>query len=173
MTMQYDVLSGHLESSGFIVPTGRVRLKQITFQGSGSGAGVVEVFDTTVTPITATYGRSGTTVTVSKTSHGLSTGDYVGIAFNAAGGGSGTDGNYPITVSDANTFTITDINSGTVSPGTSCRYVNTGSRWLTSFATATSQTVPVAIFVPGEGMLAKNGLYVNFSNTSWVTVFYG
>jgi hypothetical protein len=111
---------------------------------------------------------------VTKSSHGLKTGDVVGIAFSSAGGASGTDGNYPITVVDANSFTITDPNSGTVTPGTACRYVDgTGGRWLTSFATATGQTVTTAVSVPGEGLLVKQGLYTTFTNTSWVTVFYG
>ena len=107
--MQTDVLSGHIDTSGFIVPNGRVRVKSIVFQGSGSGAGSVDVFDTTTAPISATYGRSGTTITVTKSSHGLSTGNVVGIEFQAAGGASGTNGNYVITVTGANTFTKNHI----------------------------------------------------------------
>lgn len=171
--MQTDVQSGHLDVSGFIIPNGRYRVKQITYQGSGGGAGVVEVFDTTTAPITATYGRSGTTVTVTKSSHGLVTGNVVGIGYSAAGGASGTDGNFSITYVDANTFTITDPNSGTVTPGTACRYVNSGARWLTSFGTVTSQTTPVAILIPGEGILAAKGIYISMTNTNFVTVFYG
>lgn len=173
MTMQTDVQSGHLDVSGFIVPNGRYRVKQVTYQGSGGGAGVVEVFDTTSAPIAATYGRALTVVTVTKTAHGLSTGDRVGIGFSAAGGASGTDGNYTITVVDADTFTFTDPNSGTVTPGTACRYVNNGSRWLTSFGTSTSVTTPVSVLVPGEGLLAAKGIYLSITNTSYVTVFYG
>jgi hypothetical protein len=171
--MQTDVSAGHLDVSGFIVPVGRYRVKQITYQGSGGGAGVVEIFDTAAAPISATYGRSGTTVTVTKSSHGLVTGDIVGIGYTAAGGASATDGNYSITYVDANTFTITDPNSGTVTPGTACRYVNSGARWLVSFSTATSQTTPVAITVPGEGILARQGIYASITNTTFVTVFYG
>jgi hypothetical protein len=172
--MQTDVLSGHIDTSGFISQVGRCRMKSIVYQGSGAGAGVIEIYDTLVAPVTATYGRSGATVTVSKTGHGLSTGDRVGIGYTAAGGASGTDGNYTITVVDANSFTITDPNSGTVSAGTACRYVDgTGGRWMTSFSTTTSQTTPVSILIPGEGMLAQFGLYAFFSNASFVTVFYG
>ena len=171
--MQTDVLAGHLDVSGFIVPNGRNRVKQITFQGSGGGAGVVEIFDTTVAPITASYGRTGALVTVTKSAHGLATGNRIGIGFSAAGGASGTDGNYTITVVDANSFTITDPNSGTVTPGTACRYVNSGARWLVSFGTAQSVTTPVAVLVPGEGILAAQGIYASISNTSFVTVFYG
>lgn len=173
MAMQTDVLSGHIDTSGFIV-LGRTRVKSITYQGSGSGSGSVDVFDTNAAPVSATYGRSGTTITVSKTTHGLKTGDRVGIEFQSAAGASGTNGNYTITVTDANTFTITDINSGTVTPGTACKYVDgTGGRWLTSFLTATSQTTPVHILLPGEGVMAQQGVYVNLTNASFVTVFYG
>lgn len=173
MAMQYDVQAGHLDVSGFIAPTGRYRVKQITFQGSGAGAGVVEVFDTATAPVTASYGRTDTLVTVTKNAHGLVTGDVVGIGYSAAGGASGTDGNYPITRVDANSFTITDPNSGTVTPGTACRYVNSGARWLVSFGTAQSVTTPVAVLIPGEGILAAKGIYMTITNTSFVTVFYG
>lgn len=174
MAMQYDVLSGHLDTSGFVIPNGRVRVKQITFQGSGAGAGVVEIFDTNVAPVSATYGRSGTLVTVTKSSHGLVTGDRIGIAFTAAAGASATDGNYTITKLTDNTFTITDPNSGTVTPGTACKFVDgTGHSWLTSFSTTTSQTTPVAVLIPGEGLLAQYGVYANMTNTTYVTVFYG
>lgn len=173
MGMQTDVLAGHLDVSGFIVPSGRYRVKQITFQGSGGGAGVVEIFDTSTAPVSATYGRSGTLVTVTKSAHGLTTGDRIGIGFSAAAGASGTDGNYTITVIDSSTFTFDDPNSGTVTPGTACRYVNNGARWLVSFGTLVSQTTATAVLVPGEGILAAKGIYASITNTSYVTVFYG
>ena len=173
MGMQTDIQSGHLDVVGFIVPNGRVRVKGITYQGSGGGAGVIDIFDTTVAPISATYGRSGALVTVAKTAHGLETGDRVGIAYSAASGASATNGNFTITKVDANSFTITDFNSGTVTPGTACVYVNGGARWLTSFATIVSQTTAVNVLLPGEGLLAALGVYINFSNTTFVTIFYG
>jgi len=173
MGMQTDVLSGHLDVSGFIIPNSRVRVKGIVYQASGGGAGVIDIFDTIAAPISATYGRSGALVTVTKSAHGLQTGDRVGIAYSAAAGASATNGNFSITRVDANTFTITDFNSGTVTPGTACVYVNSGARWLTSFATITTQTTAVSVLVPGEGLLAGLGIYVNFTNTTFVTVFYG
>jgi hypothetical protein len=173
MGMQTDVLAGHLDVSGFIAPVGRNRVKQVTFQGSGGGGGVVEIFDTATTPTTASYGRSSALVTVTKSAHGLATGDRIGIGFSAASGASATDGNYIITVVDSSTFTFTDPNSGTVTPGTACRYVNSGARWLVSFGTSQSVTTPVAVSIPGEGILAALGIYASISNTSYVTVFYG
>jgi hypothetical protein len=173
MAMQTDVLSGHIDVAGFILPNGRARVKAITYQGSGGGTGVVDIYDTTVVPTSATYTRSNTTVTVSKTTHGLSAGDRIGIAYAAASGNSATNGNYSITATTENTFTITDINTGNVSGGTACTYVNNGGRWLTSFATLTGATTPVHVLIPGEGILADNGVYVNMTSTAFVTVFYG
>jgi len=72
------------------------------------------------TSVSATYGQSGTTITVTKTDHGYSVGDFVVIDFTA---GSATDGNYEIqTVPNANTFTVTASASATISSGTSCTY---------------------------------------------------
>jgi len=56
-----------------------------------------------------TYSRTGTTVTVTLTGHGLSSGATVTLNFTS---GTATDGVYPITVTDANTFTIVDSVSG-------------------------------------------------------------
>ena len=61
---------------------------------------------------TGTYTRSGNTVTVTMTAHGMGTGQYVELNFTS---GSATDGYYQITVTDANTFTITDPASGATS----------------------------------------------------------
>ena len=72
------------------------------------------------TSVSATYGQSGTTITITKTSHGYSVGDFVVIDFTA---GSATDGNYEIqTVPDANSFTVTASATATISSGTSCTY---------------------------------------------------
>ena len=66
-----------------------------------------------------TYEQSGTTITVTKTSHGYSVGDFVVITFTA---GSATDGNYEITSKTDNTFTVTSATSATISSGTACTY---------------------------------------------------
>ena len=72
------------------------------------------------TSVSATYEQSGTTITITKTDHGYSGGDFVVIDFTA---GSATDGNYEIqTVPNANTFTVTASASATISSGTSCTY---------------------------------------------------
>jgi WD40 repeat protein len=170
MAMQYDVKSGHLNESGFFI-IGRQRLKGLMSIPSTTTAGTVEVFDTATAPVTATYARSTTTITVTKSSHGLLTGQVIGIAFTSASGASATDGNYAITVTNANTFTITDINSGTVASSTACRYV-LGSGYMMSFDTNPS-TVAVPLPIPGEGILAQRGLYAFMSNQLSLAVFYG
>ena len=59
---------------------------------------------------TATYTRSGTTITITRTNHGLAVGD--GVGFDATG--NATNGDYQVdTVPNANTFTVTDSASGT------------------------------------------------------------
>ena len=74
----------------------------------------------TTTSTAATYEQSGTTITITKSSHGYSAGDQVVIDFTA---GSAADGNYVIqTVPNANTFTVTASASATISSGTSCTY---------------------------------------------------
>jgi len=72
------------------------------------------------TSVSATYEQSGTTITITKTDHGYSVGNFVVIDFTA---GSATDGNYEIqTVPNANTYTVTASASATISSGTSCTY---------------------------------------------------
>jgi hypothetical protein len=169
MGFQYDVKQAHLNGSGFLV-LGRNRVKSISFTGSAT-AGLVSLFDTTVAPVTtATYGRSGTTVTITSTSHGLSTGDTIGVDFAAGTGGTATNGNYVITRLTANTFTITDINSGNITAGASMVYA---SRWLMTFDVAASDTFNNAKLLPGDGVVAYNGIYAQMTNMAAVNIFYG
>ena len=59
-----------------------------------------------------TYSRTGNTVTVTMTGHGMSTGMIADLNFTS---GTATDGSYAVTVTDANTYTITDPASGATS----------------------------------------------------------
>jgi hypothetical protein len=61
---------------------------------------------------TGTYSRTGTTVTVTITSHGYSTGNVLSFDFTS---GTALDGNYTITNTGANTFTLTTAASGSTS----------------------------------------------------------
>jgi hypothetical protein len=168
MTMQTDVLSAHLNVSGQMV-VGRTRLKGIISTGTAT-AGTINFWDATTAPLSATYGRSGTTVTVTRVGHGLSTGDTVGLTFGLDGSSRGaTNGNYVVTRLTADTYTITDINSGTVSAGTTA---GENTRWLASYDTNTASDV-VTLLIPGQGILARNGIYAALGNQTSLTVFYG
>ena len=171
MTMQYDVRQGHLNQSGFFV-LGRNRVKGVSFYGGG---GTLVLFDTTVAPVTSsvTYGRSSTTVTISKTAHGLSTGAVVGIHFVAGSGGAATDGNYSITRVDADTFTLTDINTGTITGTPAAIYVSGANRWLMTYETHSSDEFQNAPLIPGEGVLALNGIYAYMSAIDGAQIYYG
>lgn len=170
MGMQYDVKQGHLNGSGFFV-LGRNRIKAISYFGGG---GTLVLFDTTSAPITSsvTYARSGTTVTVTKTAHGLATGDVVGIHFNSNSGVSATDGNYTITVTGANAFTLTDINSGTIT-STAALYVSGANRWLITYETQATDEFQNSPIIPGEGVLAVNGIYAYMSSIDSAQIYYG
>ena len=171
MAMQYDVKQGHLNQSGFFV-LGRNRVKGVSFYGAG---GILVLFDTTTAPVTSSvsYARTGTVVTVTKTSHGLLTGAVVGIHFAAGSGGAATDGNYVITRVDANTFTLTDINTGTITGSPAALYVTGTNRWLITYETHATDEFQNAPIIPGEGVLAANGLYAYMSAIDAAQIYYG
>ena len=170
--MQTDVKQGHLNQSGFFV-LGRNRVKGISFFGTGTD-GTVVLFDTTSAPVTSsvTYARSGTTVTVTKTAHGLSTGNVVGIHFDSNTSQSATDGNYVITVASSSTFTLTDINSGTIT-STAASYVSGNGRWLMTYEIDSTDTFSNAPIIPGEGVLATQGIYALMTNIDSTQIYYG
>jgi hypothetical protein len=132
--------------------------------------GTLDIFDTTTAPVAATYARSGTTITVTKSAHGLATGDVVGLTFATASGASGTNGNYVITVASSSTFTVTDINSGTIAGGTVAAYA---SLWIASYDIGASDLFGNFALIPGEGILVKNGIYLSMSNLLSANIYYG
>jgi hypothetical protein len=166
--MQTDVKSGHLNNSGFVV-LGRNRLKAVSMVGTAT-AGTLDIFDTTTAPVSATYERAATLITVTKTAHGLVTGDVIGLAFATASGTSGTNGNYSITRTGANTFTVTDINSGTIVAGTAVVYAPL---WLASYDVGAADLFGNFALIPGEGILVKNGIYLSMSNLTSANIYYG
>jgi hypothetical protein len=166
---QTPVKQAHLNGSGFMV-MGRNRIKGISFTGTAT-AGFVALFDTVTAPVTtATYGRSGTTVTVSATAHGLVTGDVIGIDFAAGTGGTATNGNYPITRVDANSFTLTDINTGSITAGAAMVY---SSKWLLSYDTSATDVFNNSPVIASDGVLAVNGIYAYMSNVATCNIYYG
>jgi len=169
MTMQTDVKQAHINASGFMV-LGRNRVRAISFTGSAT-AGYVSLFDTATAPVTtAPYGRSGTPITVTSPAHGLSTGNVIGADWAAGTGGTATNGNYVVTVTDANTFTVTDINSGSITAGAAMVYA---SRWLLTYDVAANDPYNNSPFIPAEGVLAYNGVYAQMSNVVACNIYYG
>jgi hypothetical protein len=166
--MQTDVKSGHLNNSGFVV-LGRNRLKAVSMVGTAT-AGTLDIFDTTTAPVAATYARTAAVITVTKVAHGLVTGDVIGITFATASGTSGTNGNYAITRTGADTFTVTDINSGTIAGGTVAAYAPL---WLASYDVGAADLFGNFALIPGEGMLVKNGIYLSMSNLTSANIYYG
>tara|TARA_R100000231_G_scaffold38418_1_gene33658 strand:- start:789 stop:1355 length:567 start_codon:yes stop_codon:yes gene_type:complete len=102
------------------------KVYDLTFNVSETDADVIEAFlrsrvndqaSFTFTPPaegftkTGTYSQSGTTVTISITSHGVAIGDVLTIDYTS---GSATDGDFVVASSaDANTFTVTAASSAT------------------------------------------------------------
>ena len=170
MTMQYDVKQAHLNSSGYLVNY-PVRVKGLSFTGTAT-AGYVVLFDTSSTPVSSgvVYARVGTTVTVTKTTHGLTTGTVIGIHFLSNSGVSATDGTYTITVTGANTFTLTDINTGNISSTSAVYAVG---KWLMTYEPTATDIFNNVPFIPGEGVRADTGVYAEMSNVDSVQIFYG
>jgi hypothetical protein len=171
-----EIRSGHLHNVSGYIYKARARVRAIVVVGSSS-AGLLELWDTNVAPISATYVRSGTTVTVTKSSHGLPNGARIGISFYDAGGTIATPGNYDITVVDANTFTLVDINSGTISGTNNCKYVYStvageNAEWKATYHTAASDIFFNGFSIPDQGLLCKLGVYCSITNMTSVSIYY-
>lgn len=163
--------------TGFVV-LGKHRLKEFSIIGTAS-EGKLTVFDTDTAPESGTYGQSGTTVTVTDASHGLSTGDVVGICFGEGTGGNATSGNYTITVTGSDSFTISMLNSATITGTPSCVYVaNSGSkqpipkRWLMCKGVAAGDSFANVFTVPNSGFITRLGVYFVMTNLSEADMFY-
>ena len=170
MAMQYDVKQAHLNSSGYMVKY-PVRVKGLSFAGAAT-AGYVVLFDTSSTPVSSsvTYAQTANTVTVTKTAHGLSTGDIIGIHFLSNSGVSATDGTYSITRTGADTFTLTDINSRSIA---STAAVYAVGKWLLTYETVATDIFTNVPFIPGEGIRAETGVYAEIVNLDAAQIIYG
>jgi hypothetical protein len=164
MGMQYDVKAAHLNASG-IAYIGRTRLKGFLTVG-GTTAGTVNIWDSTSTALGGTYSRTGNVVTVTVTSHNLANGQAFGFAATT---GNASSGNFTVaSVANANAFTFTDtLNSGSTTGNCG---INT--RWMLTFDTANNQA-ETYILMPGEGILAENGISLGLANQVSMTVIYG
>jgi hypothetical protein len=109
---------------------------------------------------TGTYSRTGTTVTVTMTAHGFSTGNVLAIDFTS---GTALDGNYTITSTGANTFTLTTVASGSTSGNVeaSTSFTNIG---------AVANTVGVLFTATGVGSGTGVAIDMTASATALKTI---
>ena len=156
--MQTDVKSVHAGVSGLMV-TGRTRLKgAVMFPFTGATAYSTFVDNISVT---GTYARATTTATITATAHGLKAGDWVYLDWDL------TDNPYQVqTVANANTFTVTVADSDAASGSV---VVWNDVLFQADASSATAYTV----VIPGEGIIAHNGIRVFLPANVHTTVFYG
>ena len=160
-SMQYDVKSEHASVSGVMVNY-RTRLKGAVISANTTAASRNTVFANNLTK-TGTYNIPGsTTCTVTITNHGLTTGDRVWLDFTS---GTGPDNVYAVTVTDANTFTVTTTSLTT--SGNVTMYAD-----LLLEADSYNPTA-FNVLIPGEGILAEQGIYVGLPASVTATIFYG
>lgn len=112
--------------------------------------------------VAGTFSRSGTTVTVTVTSHGLIAGNLIFIDFGAGTGTVAPDGMYVVaSVTDANNFTVTSAASAT-GTGTATlkrKTIRSSGNISCISAGVSSPTIP-----PSSSTSPDNGYYVaNFS----------
>ena len=160
-TMQYDVKSVHNTVSGVAVGY-RTRLKGVLISPS-----TAVTFNTTFcnnVSQSGTYNIPGsTTCTVTIANHGLTTGDRVYLNFTT---GTAQDQTYVVTVTSPSAFTVTTASLTT--SGNVTIYPEILAEFDCSNGTA------FYTLIPGEGILAQDGIYVGIPNAAiTTTLFYG
>lgn len=161
-SMQYDVKSVHAAASGVMVPF-RTRLKGLVWMPYQQ----VTEHSTLVNnnSLASTYARTGTVCTITTPEpHGLFVGSGTELDF-AAGGP--TDEFYLVkTVPTKTSFTVTVADSGDTSGN-----VTVWNEVLFHMDSVTELSVP--ILIPGEGILARDGIRVFLGADMHLTIFYG
>jgi hypothetical protein len=159
--MQTDVKSYHNSASGVAVAY-RTRLKGVLISPSTSVTYNTSFCDNV--SLSGTYNVPGsTTCTVTIASHGLSNGDRVYLDFTS---GTSQDEAYTVANVSTNTFTVT------VASATTNGNVTMYAKILAEFDC--SNGTSFYTLIPGEGILAPNGIYVGIPNAAiTTTLFYG
>ena len=160
-TMQYDVRSVHNTVSGVAVGY-RTRLKGVLISPS-TAVTFNTAFCNNVSQ-SGTYNIPGsTTCTVTIANHGLTTGDRVFLDFTS---GSAQDDAYTVTVTSPSAFTVTTASLNT--SGNVTMYAQILAEFDCSNGTA------FYTLIPGEGILAQDGIFVGIPSASiTTTLFYG
>lgn len=104
------------------------------------------------------YSRTSNTVTVTAPHHGLVDGDYVTLDFTS---GNATDGRYEVTVSDSNTFTVTDTASGSTTGNVTVKgpAYNTENPGSDTAATPTRAAPGDLVFMSNGSVIVRNRDY--------------
>jgi len=159
--MQYDVKSVHNTVSGVAVGY-RTRLKGVLI--SPSTAVTLNTSFCNNVSQSGTYNIPGsTTCTVTIANHGLTTGDRVYLNFTT---GTAQDEAYTVTVTGPNAFTVTTASLTT--SGNVTMYPQILAEFDCSNGTA------FYTLIPGEGILAQDGIFVGIPSASInTTIFYG
>jgi hypothetical protein len=159
--MQYDVKSTHNTVSG-VAYASRTRLKGVLISPSTSVTYNITFCDNV--SLSGTYNVPGSTVcTVTIANHGLSNGDRVYLDFTS---GTAQDEAYTVANVSTNTFTVT------VASATTNGNVTMYAKILAEFDCSSGTSFYTLI--PGEGILAPNGIYVGIPNVAiTTTIFYG
>ena len=161
MAMQYDVKSVHNTVSGLAVGY-RTRLKGVLISPS-TAVTFNTAFCNNVSQ-SGTYNIPGsTTCTVTIANHGLTTGDRVYLNFTT---GTAQDQTYVVTVTSPSAFTVTTASLTT--SGNVTIYPEILAEFDCSNGTA------FYTLIPGEGILAQDGIYVGIPNVAiTTTLFHG
>jgi hypothetical protein len=160
-TMQYDVKSVHNTVSGLAVGY-RTRLKGVLISPS-TAVTFNTIFCNNVSQ-SGTYNIPGsTTCTVTIANHGLTTGDRVYLDFTT---GTAQDDAYTVTVTSPSAFTVTTASLTT--SGNVIMYPEILAEFDCSNGTA------FYTLIPGEGILAQDGIFVGIPSASiTTTLFHG
>ena len=158
MGMQYDVKSKHRCTSG-VAYGSRTRLKGAILSANAAAAARNVLFMDNDSQA-GTYSIASTTLTVT-VANSLVAGDRVFLDFTS---GTAVDGSYTVLTANATTFTVTTAASGT---GNVTAYLNV------LLEADSYNAVAYSILVPGEGILAENGIYVGLPANITATTFYG
>jgi hypothetical protein len=162
MGMQTDVKSYHTPTATpGVAFAGRTRLKGAVATNTSSSTAIATFICNNVS-ISGTYSITSTTVTVTTSvAHGLTTGARVFLYYTSGGA---TSIAVSITVTGATTFTAVTTSSGT---GNVSVYIQ-----VILEVDCTNNT-PCVVMVPGEGIVANDGIFCGVTTGGAVTVFYG
>jgi hypothetical protein len=160
--MQTDVKATYIKSSGILVTPLRTRLKACVITSGTSSLRNVAACDPT-SVVSGTYSQTGTTATITITDHGLVNGQRVFVDFLT---GTSRDGVYDITYINANSFSVTTVNSVSTSGNVNVYpeiYMEIG----------TYSTVGLSVLIPGQGILFPNGIFFGTGPSVTAMVYYG